>query len=118
MSPGTHSGHVRRSRDDGPRIAYRDIAGTDFRTETWRTCARARLCQAQQGEGGGGGAVESEVTTTAGPGPVVSDTTAISETTPFHCYILNFEAATLSQSQVGSWALFTVDLHRNHQTDN
>ena len=116
MSPGTHSGHVRRSRDDGPRIAYRDIAGTDFRTETWRTCARARLCQAQQGEGGGGGAVESEVTTTAGPGPVVSDTTAISETTPFHCYILNFEAVTLSQ--VGSWALFTVDLHRNHQTDN
>ena len=114
MSPGTHSGHVRRSRDDGPRIAYRDIAGTDFRTETWRTCARARLCQAQQGDGGG--AVESEVTTTAGPGPVVSDTTAISETTPFHCYILNFEAVTLSQ--VGSWALFTVDLHRNHQTDN
>ena len=58
MSPGTHSGHVRRSRDEGPRISYRDIAGTDLRAETLanlrvRTTLSGTAGRGRRGRGGG-----------------------------------------------------------------
>eukprot|EP00964_Phaeocystis_antarctica_P088232 scaffold56151_cov45-Phaeocystis_antarctica.AAC.1 len=58
MSPGTHSGHVRRSRDDGPIISNRDIAGIDLRSETLanlraRTTLSGIAGRKRRGRGGG-----------------------------------------------------------------